>query len=205
MRNISVQRPLTHILLITNESAEEIKALTENCKALSTSIANLYYDESAEAIQRIYLVNLAISTENPVLTTLMPEIELDMKRAGVGFSVNPIQEENMMSSGKITLLLNSLWNSAGAILINDQPVTPSAAEMLINLVTKLSYGKARLVLRRKGWFGTDDHVALLASTYVVGSLLTGYQVRLPANYGFGEMVQLMKTNCPKNELLIENI
>jgi hypothetical protein len=203
MRNILTQRHLTHLLLIDTETESKIRQLTGNCVSLRKRLSDVFYEESSSLISHVYSVVLALPESRTNLIRITVEIEAVMKSVGVNFSVNMVRDEDMfLAKGKVGLLSCSLWRIAGALLLNDVPISPTAIEHILDLANRLSQSGKHLVLRKAGWFSTDFHVGLLASESSVGYLLKGSLSRFSPEHGLEDILKFMKFNCRAGELYL---
>lgn len=207
MRNILTQPCVTHVLLIDSESEPQIEELTGNCVSLHQHFRDAFYEATRELISQVYRVVLVLREGRTDVLGLTSGIEAEMKAAEISFSVNKVAEEDMfMWKGKVGLLCCSLWTVAGALLLNDVPIPPTAAEPILDLANRLRHGSEHLALRRSGWFGTDFHVGLLARDSSVGYLLIKRRAihQLRPGHTLKDILRAMASNCQPGEVHISD-
>jgi len=159
MFNYLMQRHITHLLLIDTESVETMRTLVRNaadlCRRFCEIAGTSTYDK--------YTLVLVFPKSRTDLAKPAAELESEMKQLGAECHVYAVDDADMfLVRGKAGLLSCSLWAIKGAILVNDVPIPPENAELVLSLANR-SEGIYPL--------GNGQHAAIIGSATSIGPSL----------------------------------
>jgi len=178
MFNWSLSRPITHFLLIDTESAATVQALVKNAKELCQRFCEITHEPRLP--EHKYSLYLVFPESRSDLTAHAAAWESEAKQWGAYCSVRALPDSEMfLVKGKAGLLACSKSIMAGAILLNDAPISPANAELVLSLV---NHRPPQIHL-----IGDGGHAAVIGSESLIGSSL----LRLPENHTLSDLLNAL--------------
>jgi hypothetical protein len=112
-----------------SESSEAMGTLAENAWQLHRAFGTV----AGVSTYAHYTLILAFPSARSDLVSLTSDLKSKSEQADVKCTVNAIQEADMfITKGKAGLLACSLWCLAGAVLVNDTPISTTAAAYILS-------------------------------------------------------------------------
>jgi hypothetical protein len=149
-----------------------------------------------------YRVVLAIP-ESSSLAPACQTISAVLKMRGINTHIVQVKPEGMfLCRGKVGLLSCVLWCIAGAVLLNEVPLSEEQAEKLLNQANRFLHTSHHLILMKQEWFQKDFRYGLSRSDTSIGHLLRSALARFPDRHSLSDILRAMETNCSGQDLLV---
>jgi hypothetical protein len=181
MFNWCLSQHISHFLLIDTESAATLQALVENAGELCRRFCEITYEPRIP--QYKYTLNLVFPKSRSDLAAPAAALASTVKKWGGDYHVHDVPDSEMfLVKGKAGLLACSMSFIAGAILVNDAPISPANAELVLPLVNRRPPGIHPI--------GDDRHAAIIGSQGLIGPAL----LRSPENHTLGDLLSALGAN-----------
>jgi hypothetical protein len=178
MFNWLTSRAITHLLLIETETVESVRLLVDNAVELCREFCEITCQPRLP--EHKYTVVLVFPDSRADLAVLANSMESALARWGGRLVTNAVRESDMhLVRGKAGLLACSLWMLAGALLVNDAPVSPEHAWDILSLIN----GPPEVAL-----IGSGRHAAIIGAQELVGPTL----IRLPENHTLSDLISALE-------------
>ncbi len=202
MFNSATAEPITHVLLLDEESPQVVRDLSDNMRLVSDCYRRLLHRVSDSIMESKYRVVFAVP-ESSALATTCQTISAELKAGGIHTHLALVKAEDMFAyQGKVGLLLCVLWCIAGAVLLNEVPISDQQSEKLIIQANRFHRTTQQLALMNQGWFQRDCRLGLIRSYTSISRLLGGAPARFPDHHSVSDILRAMKANCPKKDLFV---
>ena len=163
MLNWATARPVTHVLLFEDDDAQLVHDLSDNTRLIADCHRELLGEDSNSIMELKYRVVIAVSEASSV-AAMCESVGAALNARGIYTYVARVKAEDMIVyQGKVGLLSCVLWCLAGAVLLNEVPISEPRARKLFQQANRLDHTSHHLVLMRRGWLQQDFSLGLVRS------------------------------------------
>jgi len=203
MLNSATAQPITHVLPFDGDAPQFVRDLGDNTRLVSDCYRRLFLEDSDSVMELKYRIVFAV----PEDSNLAPEcqtISAALKARRINTHVAQVKAEDLfLYRGKIGLLTCVLWYIAGAVLLNEVPISEEHAEKLLHQANRFPHTSHHLILMKRGWwFHKDFRYGLIRSGASIGYLLRGALFRFPDNHSVSDILRAMEANCSRQDLFV---
>ncbi|MFH1373425.1 MAG: hypothetical protein ABII79_06505 [bacterium] len=175
MFNYATQRHLTHILLIDAEPVEIMQELVQNARQLYSHFCEI----AGKDRYHHYSLRIVFPETRTDLASPANELVSRLKQEGIDCGLYDVKDADMfLVKGKAGLLVCSLWLMAGAVLLNDVPLSTADAGSLLTLANR----EEGIHLLDRGL-----HAALIGNQTTIDNKL----LRLPAEHDLSDVLRTL--------------
>lgn len=202
MLNSATAQPVTHVLLFDGDAPQLVRDLGDNTRLVSDCYRRLLFTNSDSIMELKYRVVFAV----PEASSIAPAcktVSAALKAQGIYAYIAQVKSEDMfVYQGKVGLLSSVLWCVAGAVLLNEVPISEQQAKRLLHQANRFAHTSHHLILMKQGWFGKGFRFGLIRSDASIGHLLRGALVRFPDHHSVSDILRAMEANCSGQDLFI---
>jgi len=203
MLNSATAEPVTHVLLFDAGTPEQVRALGENARVVSGCYRHILCEDSDNIMRLKYHVVFAVPEANS-LVACSQDVAAELNAAGIYAYVAEVKSEDMfLYQGKVGLLSCVLWSIAGAVLLNEVPLSETQAEKLLHQANRFHHTAHHLILLKQRWFQPELRFGLVRSCTSIGYLLRDALIRgFPKRHSVSDILKAMNACCSGDDLFL---
>lgn len=149
------------------------------------------------------------TSKHKELKNLVKSVSLFMNENGIAFHIVAVHPGNMITPTKMSLLGNALfWITKDAVLLFDQPISPSSARNLLHAIHRYHFTKYSLLIEKTGCLRKKPaHFAIVTSreAYISEGLLDFGSSMLNSRNNLDDLISNMARNAKEQGWRVREI